>query len=133
MCNTLDSLTRINKETIESAKHISLSKNCIVGISGAEDIITNGISVTHIKNGHPIMTKVTGMGCGLTSFTGAFCSVERNNYFATIAAFSLYAICGELAGNEFSNQPGSFFTKFIDTIYTIDSSSILNSIKIKTN
>jgi hydroxyethylthiazole kinase len=94
--------------------------NCIIAISGATDMITDGRKIFQVFNGHPIMTKVTGMGCGLSAVTGAFCAVSDGELLAaTAAAFGVYGLCGERS-IKVSDKPGSFFVAFIDSLYSIN-------------
>ena len=39
---------------------------CIIVITGATDIITDGEKVAYVHEGHPLMGKVTAMGCAAT-------------------------------------------------------------------
>jgi hydroxyethylthiazole kinase len=45
---------------------------CIVVTTGEQDVITDGETTYLVSNGHPLMTKVTGAGCLLSSVVGAF-------------------------------------------------------------
>ena len=51
--------------------------NTVAVITGKEDVVTDGKRTIVIRNGHPILTKVTGTGCLLTSVIGAFVAVEK--------------------------------------------------------
>lgn len=52
--------------------------NTVAVITGKEDVVTDGRRTIVIRNGHPILTKVTGTGCLLTSVIGAFVAVEKD-------------------------------------------------------
>ena len=52
--------------------------NTVAVITGKEDVVTDGERTIVIRNGHPILTKVTGTGCLLTSVIGAFVAVEKD-------------------------------------------------------
>jgi hydroxyethylthiazole kinase len=47
-----------------------------VAITGAVDFITDGARVVRVANGHPLMGRVTGTGCGATAVIGAFAGVD---------------------------------------------------------
>ena len=113
----VDSSLSLSGEIIDAAKAMAIEKNCVIAISGAEDIITDGVRVLRVANGQPIMTRVTGTGCGLTAVTGAFCAVaERDILAATAAAFGFYGLCADVAVKT-SDNPGSFFTAFLDALH----------------
>jgi hydroxyethylthiazole kinase len=114
----VDSSLSLSDQIVATAKQMAIDKKCIIAISGEEDCITDGIKVFRVKNGQPIMTRVTGVGCGLTAVTAAFCAVADNNLTsATAAAFGYYGLCGDLAIQN-SNLPGSFYIAFLDQLYS---------------
>jgi hydroxyethylthiazole kinase len=83
-----------------------------------------------VNNGQPIMTRVTGIGCGLSAVTGAFCAVADDDLaLATAAAFGFYGLCGDLAVKS-SDKPGSFEVAFIDQLYSVGNKEIEQHLKI---
>ena len=73
----VDSL--LNATDCQNQAKILASKNkCAVWMSGQTDVITDSQSTILIHNGHPLMSKVTGMGCMATAITGAFLAVNQN-------------------------------------------------------
>jgi hydroxyethylthiazole kinase len=126
----VDSSMAVNSQIIDAAQGLASDMNCIIAISGAEDIITDGRKIFRVANGQPLMTKVTGIGCGLSAVTGAFCAVADGNLLAaTAAAFGFYGLCGDLA-IKISDKPGSFFVAFIDTLYSIQQNDIDDFLKV---
>ena len=127
----VDSSLNISDEIIDSARHLATELNCIIAISGAEDIITSGQKTFRVKNGQPLMTRVTGIGCGLSAIVGAFCAVcdDQDLLFATAAAFGFYGLCGDLA-IKISDKPGSFFTAFVDALYDVRDGDIQQGLKV---
>jgi len=120
----VDSSLTLSDCMIDSASQMAVEMNCIIAITGPEDCITDGKQVFRVKNGHPIFTKVTGTGCGLTAVTGAFCAVTEDDYTrAVAAALGYYSLCGELAA-KISTNPGSFNVAFIDYLYTLGKKEI---------
>jgi len=127
----VDSTLAVNHQMVEDAKKLASDMNCIIAISGAKDIVTDGRTTFQVQNGQPVMTKVTGIGCGLSAVTGAFCAAAGENLiFAVAAAFGFYGMCGDLAVR-ISDKPGSFFVAFIDTLYSAPSKSIADLLKIE--
>ena len=66
-------------------------------ITGKEDVVTDGERTIVIRNGHSILTKITGTGCLLTSVIGAFVAVEKDYVKAAVAALTFYGVAAELA------------------------------------
>lgn len=91
--------------------------HCVVVITGKEDVVTDGETTYLIANGHPILTKVTGTGCLLTSVIGAFAGVEKELLQASAAALSFYGIAAEKAAKHTAEQgPGSFQIEFLNQL-----------------
>ena len=113
-----DSSLSLSGETVDAARQMAIDHNCVIAISGEEDCITDGRQVFRVGNGQPVMTKVTGTGCGLSAVTAAFCAVadDGNLAAATAAAFGYYGVCGDLAA-KVSDKPASFQIAFIDQLY----------------
>lgn len=112
-----------------ASNEIARKYNCIVIVSGENDIICNGDETIYTKNGSALMTKVTGLGCTATSIVAAFVVVERNTLLAAANAMSLMGIAGEIAANN-CDGPASLQVKFIDKLYNITLSEIEKTIKL---
>jgi hydroxyethylthiazole kinase len=99
--------------------------NSVVVITGKEDVVTDGKRVYIIKNGHSLLTKVTGAGCLLSSVIGAFLAVENNHVSAAAAALAFYGVAAEraagLAGGE---GPGTFQVQLLNSLSFVSSKDI---------
>ncbi len=127
----VDSSLSLSDEIVEAAGVIARQHGCIVAISGENDVITDGGRVFRVANGVPLMTRVTGLGCGLSAVAGAFCAVARDDLLtAAAAAFGFYGLCGELALG-ISDRPGSFFVAFLDCLYSAGSAEIHAHLRIE--
>ncbi len=127
----VDSSLAMSAATVDAAKQMAVENGCVIAISGEEDLITDGERVYRVGNGHPVMARVTGTGCGLTAVTGAFCAVADGDLTtATAAAFGYYGLCGDLAA-ETSDKPASFQIAFIDRLYSTGRQAIEGRLKIK--
>ncbi|WP_312117494.1 hydroxyethylthiazole kinase [Brevibacillus reuszeri] len=106
---------------IAAAKHLQT----IVAITGKTDVISNGEKTYLIHNGHPILTKVTGTGCLLTSVMGAFAAVEKDTLAAGVHALVCYGVTAELAAHKAGQEgPGSFQIAFLNTLATMTSDDV---------
>lgn len=117
-------------EILEDAKTLSKSSGSVISISGPVDLIVEGDKVARVSNGHPIMTKVTGMGCAASALTGAFAAINPSKFQAAACAMALMGIAGEMAAEK-STGPGSFQVNFLDTLYTIKESDITGRRKVQ--
>lgn len=122
--------TAQSDEAIDAAQILVDQYNTIVCISGETDIIISPKQQFSIKNGHSLMTKVTGLGCSATALIGAFIGIAEDRALAVAAAMSLLGISGELAAKE-SNGPGSLQVHLIDKLYNITEEEFSHHLKIE--
>lgn len=83
------------EQALDAAGRLADRFGCIVAISGATDLVTDGIDVIRLSNGHSYLTQVTGGGCALGAITAAFLAVGDDRLVATAAATAVYTIAGE--------------------------------------
>ena len=127
----VESSLGLSDAVVAEFKAIASAKNCIVAVSGKEDCITDGHRVFRVANGHGILTRVTGTGCGLSAVLAAFCAVAGDRFLdAAVAAFAFYGRCAELAAS-ISDKPGSFYTAFLDSLYSAGEAEITRGLKIR--
>lgn len=106
-------------DVLGDACQLSRDTGAVVSVSGPVDLVTDGHQVLRISNGHPMATRVTGMGCTATAVTGAFLAVCPSTLDAAAHAMALMGVAGELAA-ELSAGPGSFQMHFLDVLYRLD-------------
>jgi hydroxyethylthiazole kinase len=81
--------------------------------------VADGERIAAIANGHPLMAKVTAMGCAGSALTAACLAVEPDPFVATSSALVILGVAGELAAEK-STGPGSFASAVIDALYNLD-------------
>ena len=106
------------------AKMVAIHYGCFVAVTGPEDVVTDGKKTVHIPGGHPIMTRITGSGCLLSSVAGAFLAIENENQLdAVVTALTFYKKAGEKA-EKLSYGPGDFATLFLNTLDSLSEQDI---------
>ncbi|HEX8373827.1 MAG TPA: hydroxyethylthiazole kinase [Geminicoccaceae bacterium] len=105
------------------AAHLAGEFGCVVAVTGPADLVTDGRRSLEIRNGSPLMDRVTGMGCAVSALLGAFLAVEPDAYLATAAALLVAGVAGEIAA-ETARGPGSFVPAFLDAVYTLDAATL---------
>lgn len=112
-------------DVIAIARKAAKEFHTVVVITGEEDIVTDGERIYIIRNGHSILTKVTGTGCLLTSVIGAFAAVEKDYVKAAAAALAFYGVAAELAANITGEQgPGSFQIEFLNKLANVTAAEV---------
>ncbi|EFK56006.1 hydroxyethylthiazole kinase [Sphingobacterium spiritivorum] len=117
-------------EALEAARQLQQSFGSVVCISGETDIIVGAERTIRISNGHPLMTRVTGLGCSATAVIGAFIGVTEDKVEATAAATALFSIAGELA-QQISTGPGSLQVNILDVLYNMTEQQFIDTLKIQ--
>jgi hydroxyethylthiazole kinase len=98
-------------DAVDLARQFRLS----VAVTGPEDFVTDGQQAARIRNGHPLMARLTGTGCAASAITGAFCAVEPDGFAAAVAALVVFGIAGELAAQG-QPRPGAFQVRLFDAL-----------------
>ncbi len=85
-------------EAVAAAQALARALGAVVCVSGADDLVVDaaGRRVT-LSNGHPWMTRVTGVGCSASALVGAFAAVQPDPWRATVAAMACLGVVGEIA------------------------------------
>lgn len=91
--------------------------------TGKVDRIESGTANFSVAHGHPLMTKVTGIGCAAGALIAACCAVEADKAVAAAAALTAYGIAGEIAA-ERCRGPGSFEAALIDAVAAMDAATL---------
>jgi hydroxyethylthiazole kinase len=105
------------------AQNLACQRHATVVVTGAVDIVTNGLQVHRIANGHPMMTSVVGTGCMAASVIGTFAAVEKDLVLAATAGLVCYEIAAEQAAAE-SAGPMDFKAKLFDCLYSLDGEAL---------
>jgi len=107
----------------KAAQSLAKQFNCVVVVSGATDLIVDSKQQRQLKNGHPLMAKVTGIGCTASALLGAFCAVNQDYFSAAVSTMWVMGIAGEMAAQN-AKGPGSFQVNFIDALHSLTPESI---------
>lgn len=89
-----------------------------LAITGPVDLITDGLRVIRVQNGHPLMERVTGTGCAATAVIGAFLAIDEDPVSAAASALAFFGLAGEIAAKK-ASAPGSFMILMLDALFEI--------------
>jgi hydroxyethylthiazole kinase len=110
-------------EAADAADDLARRRGTVVAVSGAVDRLTDGRSVHRVGGGHPLMGRVTAMGCALGALTAAFLAAARTTgddpLTAAVAAHAVVGACGAAAGRT-ARGPGSFVPAWLDALAGLD-------------
>jgi len=118
-----------SSEAIDAAKWLNENTGSVVCISGATDVVVSGNKQIHIYNGHPLMQKVTGLGCTASALVAAFAANATDKLYGTASAMALLGIAGELS-EKISNGPGSLQLNILDKLFNITQEEFFTNLRI---
>ena len=107
--------TASDAEFLALARRLARRAGAVVAVTGAVDYVPDGTRAFRVAGGHPLMPRITVMGCSLTGVVGAFLAGEGDPLEAAACALAAYAVAGERAGAR-ATGPGSFQVAFLDAL-----------------
>jgi len=105
------------------------ARRTVVGLTGARDLVRDAERLAIVANGHPLMARVTAMGCAVSALTAACLAVESDPWRAQAAALILIGVAGEIAAGR-ARGPGSFAVEIIDAVYGLQRDAVIASAKV---
>ncbi len=108
---------------LDAAGDLARRLGSTVAVTGRIDYVTDGRRMIAIANGHPLMARVTGLGCTATALIGAFLAVEPDAVTAAAHALAVLGIAGEAAA-EHAAGPGSLQVGLLDMLHSLDRDTI---------
>ena len=119
-----DIADRVTEENLAEmaafARHFAEKTGAVIAITGAIDIVADSGTAYCIRNGHPMMSSITGTGCQLSAMTAAFAAANpRHPLEAAAAAVAAMGLAGEIAHERLTEQDGNatYRNYIIDAIY----------------
>ncbi|MBK5941882.1 hydroxyethylthiazole kinase [Halochromatium roseum] len=111
-----------------AAQQLARSTGAIIAVTGPRDLVCDGERIAMIDNGHPLMPRVTALGCALTGVIGAFLGAEVMGtqaapFEGTVAALAYYGLAGQQAAQQ-AQGPGSFAVQFLDALAAMDETTL---------
>ena len=115
-----DAVTEENlDEAVAFAKAFAEKANCVVAITGAIDLVSDGKSCYVIRNGRPEMGKITGTGCQLSGMMTAYITANPDHTLEAAAA----AVC-VMGRMQDGDGNSTYRNRIIDAIYNMDAKTL---------
>jgi hydroxyethylthiazole kinase len=105
------------------------ARRTVAGLTGERDLVCDATRLAAISNGHPLMARVTAMGCAASALVGATLAVEPDAWKATAAALIAIGVAGEIAAARASG-PGSFAVEILDAVYALDRATLMAKARV---
>ena len=121
-----DVADKVTEENLDSAvafaKKFATETGAVIAITGAIDIVADAHKAYCIRNGHPMMSSITGTGCQLSALTAAFVTANKEQPLeAAAAAVCAMGLAGQIAHKRLSPLDGNstYRNYIIDAIYNM--------------
>lgn len=127
-----DIADKVTDENIDDAvkfvKEFSAKTGAVIIVTGETDIIADSKKAYIVKNGHAMMSNITGTGCMLSAMTAAYITANNDNMLeACLASVCLMGYAGEIAYKkmiETGAGNSTFRNYLIDTIFNLTSEEL---------
>ena len=121
--DAVDAVTEANLDDgVALVKAFARQTGCIIAVTGAIDLVSDGARCWCIRNGRAEMSRITGTGCQLSALTTAFLVANPEHKLeAAAAAVCTMGLAGEIAWANM--QPGdgnsTYRNRIIDAIFNM--------------
>jgi hydroxyethylthiazole kinase len=113
----------------DAARGLAVRYGCAVVVSGAVDHCLDATREVRVRNGVPLMARITGMGCTSSALCGAFCAVQPDALRAAVDAMAVMGVAGEMAFAA-SHGPGTMAASFLDALHRLDFAELDRRLRI---
>lgn len=121
--DAVDAVTEANLDDgVQLVKAFAQKTGCIVAVTGAIDLVSDGERCWCIRNGRAEMSRITGTGCQLSALMTAFLVTNPDRKLdAAAAAVCMMGLAGEIGWANM--QPGdgnsTYRNRIIDAIFNM--------------
>ena len=121
--DAVDAVTEANLDDgVQLVKAFAKQTGCIVAVTGAIDLVSDGERCWCIRNGRAEMSRITGTGCQLSALMTAFLVANPDHKLAAAAAaVCMMGLAGEIGWANM--QPGdgnsTYRNRIIDAIFNM--------------
>ncbi len=121
--DAVDAVTEANLDNgVQLVKTFAAQTGCIIAVTGAIDLVSDGERCWCIRNGRAEMSRITGTGCQLSALMTAFLVATPDRKLdAAAAAVCMMGLAGEIGWANM--QPGdgnsTYRNRIIDAIFNM--------------
>lgn len=121
--DAVDAVTKANLDNgVQLVKTFAAQTGCIIAVTGAIDLVSDGECCWCIRNGRAEMSRITGTGCQLSALMTAFLVANPGRKLdAAAAAVCMMGLAGEIGWANM--QPGdgnsTYRNRIIDAIFNM--------------
>jgi len=121
--DAVDAVTEANLDNgVQLVKTFAAQTGCIIAVTGAIDLVSDGERCWCIRNGRAEMSRITGTGCQLSALMTAFLVANPDRKLdAAAAAVCMMGLAGEigLANMQPGDGNSTYRNRIIDAIFNM--------------
>jgi hydroxyethylthiazole kinase len=117
---------------LAAAQALSEQHACVVCVSGPEDhVLAPDGRHAVLRNGHPLMTRVTGVGCSASALVGAFAAVQPDAWRACTSAMAYWGVVGQIAAARMAPDTGTgrYASALLDVASTLTQAELAATLR----
>lgn len=133
-----DAADAVSEENLEQMvafiKNYAKNAGCVIAITGAIDLVSDGEDCYVIRNGRKEMSSITGTGCQLSGVMTAYLVANPDHPLeACAAATCLMGLAGEIGWSYMQKGDGNstYRNRIIDAIYNMDANTLKKGAKFE--
>lgn len=119
---------------LAAAQSLAQRYGCVVCVSGPHDhVLAPDGRHAVLSNGHPLMTRVTGVGCSASALVGAFAAVQADPWRACVSAMAYWGVVGEIAAQRIGPDGGTgrYASTLLDVASTLISTELQQILRVE--
>ena len=132
--NAADAVTEENiAASADFLRSFAARTGCIVAVTGAIDLISDGTRCCAVRNGRPEMGQVTGTGCQLSALiAAAAASAPADMFEAAAVTVALMGRAGEIAWERMGDGDGNaaYRTRIIDAVCRMTTDDMIGGMRM---
>ncbi|QGN32059.1 hydroxyethylthiazole kinase [Microlunatus sp. Gsoil 973] len=111
-----------SEEVGDRAAKLAEQLGCVIAVSGATDLVTDGSRNLLIDGGDPRAPMITALGCALSALTAACCVGRPDPLAGAAQAMIMMTAAVQRAGD--AAGPGSLRWRLLDELSTLDDAAL---------
>jgi hydroxyethylthiazole kinase len=119
---------------LAAAQSLAQRYGCVVCVSGPQDhVLAPDGRHAVLSNGHPLMTRVTGVGCSASALVGAFAAVQADPWRACVSAMAYWGVVGEIAAQRIGPDGGTgrYASTLLDVASTLSATALQQTLRVE--
>lgn len=120
------------ERALAAARAMTERHGCVVCVSGPEDhVLAPDGRHAVLRNGHPLMTRVTGVGCSASALVGAFAAVQPDAWRACTSAMAYWGVVGQIAAERMAPDTGTgrYASVLLDVASTLTQAELASTLR----